>query len=93
MCAWFERLVDPFPPTLPQTPPARFWPFMWAATEGLRGYIDVMAQALESDRPAAHALMSELVGALSLARSVAREDRALSDGILEAAKARVLARL
>lgn len=61
--------------------------------EGLRGYIDVMAQALESDRPAAHALMSELVGALSLARSVAREDRALSDGILEAAKARVLARL
>ena len=61
--------------------------------EGLRAYLDLMAKGLESDLPAAHALMSELVGALSLARSVAREDRALSDGILEAAKARVLARL
>ena len=61
--------------------------------EGLRGYIDMMAQALESDRSAAHATIAEMVGALSLARSVAREDRALSDGVLEAAKARVLARL
>ena len=61
--------------------------------EGLRGYIDLMAQALESDAVTARAAIAELVGALSLARSVAREDRALSDGILEAAKARILARL
>ncbi len=61
--------------------------------EGLRGYLDLMAQGLESDSAAARALMAELVGALSLARSVAREDRALSDGILESAKARILARL
>ena len=61
--------------------------------EGLRAYLGLLAQGLESDAAAAHALMSELVGALSLARSVAREDRALSDGILEAAKTRILDRL
>lgn len=61
--------------------------------EGLRGYLGLMAQALEADDAAARALMAELVGALSLARSVSREDRALSDGILETAKARILARL
>jgi len=61
--------------------------------QGLRGYLDLMARALESDQSAARALMTELVGALSLARSVAREDRALSDGILETAKTRILARL
>lgn len=61
--------------------------------QGLRAYLDLLAQGLEADAATAHALMSELVGALSLARSVAREDRALSDGILEAAKARILERL
>ena len=61
--------------------------------EGLRAYLGLMAQGLESDAAAARALMSELVGALSLARSVAREDRALSDGLLDAAKARILERL
>ena len=43
MFAWFERLVDPFPPAAPVTPPERFWPFMWAATEGLRLHIALMA--------------------------------------------------
>ncbi|HMN73439.1 MAG TPA: TetR family transcriptional regulator [Rhodoblastus sp.] len=61
--------------------------------EGLRTYLDLMAQALQADQFAARAVMAELVGALSLARSVARQDRALSDGILETAKERVLARL
>ncbi len=42
MFAWFERLVHPYPDALPATPPARFWPFMWAATEGLRPYIVAM---------------------------------------------------
>ncbi|NDY93718.1 ABC transporter ATP-binding protein [Ideonella livida] len=42
MMAWFERLVDPFPPTPAQAPPARFWPFMWASTRGLRLYIAAM---------------------------------------------------
>lgn len=61
--------------------------------EGLRAYLAIMAQALESDEPAARALMAELVGALSLARSVGAADRGLSDEILDAAKARILARL
>jgi len=41
--AWFERFVDPYPAATPATPPERFWPFMWAATDGLRGYIAAMA--------------------------------------------------
>lgn len=61
--------------------------------EGLRAYLDLMAEALESDAANAHATMAELVGALSLARSVGRDDRALSDSILEAAKHRILARI
>jgi ATP-binding cassette, subfamily B, multidrug efflux pump len=40
--AWFESFVDPYPDRPPATPPAGFWPFMWAATEGLRGYIGAM---------------------------------------------------
>jgi len=40
--AWFERLVDPFPEAPPPTPPARFWPFLWAASHGLRRYIAAM---------------------------------------------------
>ena len=38
----FEALVDPYPDALPATPPAGFWPFMWAATLGLRRYIVAM---------------------------------------------------
>ena len=61
--------------------------------EGLRAYIELMARALEADAATARATIAELVGALSLARSVAREDRALSDRILESANERILARL
>ena len=42
MFSRFENLVDPYPERLPATPPARFWPFMWAATLGLRRYIVAM---------------------------------------------------
>ena len=42
MFARFERLVDPYPANPPATPPAGFWPFMWAATAGLRPYIAAM---------------------------------------------------
>ncbi|MFO1137396.1 MAG: TetR family transcriptional regulator [Rhodoblastus sp.] len=61
--------------------------------QGLRAYLDLMATALEADLTTARATMAELVGALSLARSVARDDRALSDNILDSAKERILARL
>lgn len=61
--------------------------------QGLRAYLDLLATALEADDATARATMAELVGALSLARSVTRKDRALSDAILESAKERLLARM
>jgi len=43
--AWFgffERLVDPYPETVPATPPAGFWPFLRASTHGLGRWIAAM---------------------------------------------------
>lgn len=42
MFARFERLVDPFPDAPPPAPPKGFMPFLWACTEGTRGYIAAM---------------------------------------------------
>ncbi|HQN64543.1 MAG TPA: ABC transporter ATP-binding protein [Methylophilus sp.] len=42
MFRWFEQLVSPFPETIIQAPPRRFWSFVWAATRGMRPYIVVM---------------------------------------------------
>jgi ATP-binding cassette subfamily B multidrug efflux pump len=39
---FFERLVDPFPDTLPPTPPKTFLAFLWAGTQGLRPYLFAM---------------------------------------------------
>ena len=39
MFSWFERLVPPYPETPPPQPPAGFFRFVWAATEGMRGLI------------------------------------------------------
>ena len=35
----FEQLLHPYPEAEPDLPPAGFFAFMWACTEGLRGYI------------------------------------------------------
>jgi len=40
--AAFERLVDPYPETPVATPPAGFWPFMRASTQGLGKWIAAM---------------------------------------------------
>ncbi len=40
--AAFERLVDPYPETAVATPPAGFWPFMRASTQGLGKWISAM---------------------------------------------------
>ena len=40
--AVFERLVDPYPDTPLATPPAGFWPFMRASTQGLGRWIGAM---------------------------------------------------
>jgi len=63
--------------------------------EGLCGYIDRLAASMgEADatarRTAAIDLLSSLVGALTLARSVARTNLALSDEILATVRSRVL---
>lgn len=60
---------------------------------GLSAYIDTLATAMEADRAQAMALTSELVGGLTLARSVAPGDRALSAAILVAAREKILDRL
>ena len=40
--AAFERLVDPYPEAPAATPPAGFWPFMRASTQGLGKWIAAM---------------------------------------------------
>lgn len=39
MFSWFEKRLDPFPAEEIVPPPGRFWAFVWACTEGLRGYL------------------------------------------------------
>jgi ATP-binding cassette, subfamily B, multidrug efflux pump len=38
----FESWVDPYPAPVPPPPPRRFFAFVWACTEGMRGYILAM---------------------------------------------------
>ena len=38
----FEKLVHPYPDAAPAPPPRAFFPFLWACTEGLRGYLLAM---------------------------------------------------
>ncbi len=42
MFAAFERLVQPYPEGAPALPPRGFGPFVWACSQGLRGYIALM---------------------------------------------------
>jgi ATP-binding cassette subfamily B multidrug efflux pump len=37
--AFFERLVDPYPEATPPTPPRGFFAFLWACSEGVRGFL------------------------------------------------------
>ncbi|MEJ5999769.1 ABC transporter ATP-binding protein [Paucibacter soli] len=39
MFRWFERLVHPFPEAAPAQPPAGFFRFVWAGTQGMRAVI------------------------------------------------------
>jgi ATP-binding cassette, subfamily B, multidrug efflux pump len=39
---FFERLVQPFPDSLPPTPPKSFMAFLWAGTRGLRPWLFAM---------------------------------------------------
>ena len=42
MLAWFERLIDPYPETVPDTPPKGLFAFLWTSIEGTRRYILAM---------------------------------------------------
>ena len=42
MFSAFEKLVHPYPDAIPKPPPRAFFPFLWACTEGTRGYILAM---------------------------------------------------
>ncbi len=35
----FEKKLDPYPDAPPPQPPATFWAFLWANTQGLRGFV------------------------------------------------------
>ncbi|MDL2322118.1 ABC transporter ATP-binding protein/permease [Desulfosarcina sp. OttesenSCG-928-B08] len=39
MFSWFEKRIDPFPEKEMSVPPASFFPFVWKASTGIRGYI------------------------------------------------------
>ena len=42
MFSWFERRVPPYPAAEPQVPPKGFFAFMWACTQGMRGWIGLL---------------------------------------------------
>ncbi|MEC5388107.1 ABC transporter ATP-binding protein [Uliginosibacterium sp. H3] len=42
MLSFFESLLHPYPEGEPQTPPKGFFPFVWACTAGLRGFVLAM---------------------------------------------------
>ena len=42
MFHYFEKLLNSYPDTPPQTPPKDFYAFLWFCTQGIRGYILIM---------------------------------------------------
>ena len=42
MLSWFERRVDPYPPTVRRAYSRALLPFLWQCAEGLRGYLLAM---------------------------------------------------
>jgi len=66
--AWFERLVDPFPPAEPRVPPQGFLRFMWACTEGLRPFLlwmTLLAATIGAFEAVLFAIMGRIVDWLS----------------------------
>ena len=57
----FEKLVHPYPETEPPLPPTGFFPFVWACTAGLRGYIAALA-LLSASISAYEALLFSVLG-------------------------------
>ncbi len=58
---WFERRVNPYPDTSPSPAPKRFFPFLWAGTEGTRPFIAIM-MVLTASIGAFEALLFAMLG-------------------------------
>ncbi len=63
MLAYIERLVDPYPDAPPTPPPRGFFPFLWACTKGLRGYL-IAITALTALIGAFEALLFSMLGSI-----------------------------
>ena len=61
--AAFERLIDPYPDTVPPPAPRGLWPFIWANTLGVRRFVAVMT-ALTAVIGAFEALLFAFLGQL-----------------------------
>ncbi len=61
MLNWFEKRVHPFPDTPPASPPQGFLPFVWVATQGVRGHIVAMT-TLTAAIGAFEALLFSMLG-------------------------------
>ncbi|HSV46335.1 MAG TPA: ABC transporter ATP-binding protein [Ramlibacter sp.] len=59
----FEQLLHPYPEAEPPLPPKGFFAFVWACTEGLRGYIAGMA-VLSAAISAYEALLFTMLGSI-----------------------------
>ncbi len=70
MYSWFERRLPTFPLEEPATPPNGFFSFVWACTQGARGWILLIAltsAALAAYEAALFAMMGRVVDWLSSA--------------------------
>ncbi|ALV04854.1 ABC transporter ATP-binding protein [Roseateles depolymerans] len=63
MLGWFEKLVDPFPTGPAPQPPQGFFPFVWAATRGIRGLL-LLLTVLTAGIGAFEALLFSMLGSV-----------------------------
>jgi len=66
--SWFEKRLNAFPDSPPLTPPAKFWPFAWICTKGLRGFMlsmTLLTAAIGAFEALLFAMMGRVVDWLS----------------------------
>ena len=68
MFAFFERLVDPYPPAEPAEPPRNFFAFLWACSRGARPYlatVTVLTAAIGAFEALLFSMMAHVVDLLA----------------------------
>lgn len=68
MFQWFEKFVHPYPDAAPPTPPKNFLSFVWACSQGMRGYIAAMTlltAVIGAFEATLFAMMGRIVDSLS----------------------------